>query len=223
MTLYVVATPIGNLQDITERALEVLRSVEVVIVEKWTDSIKLLGHFGVKPKKLITYDERNRNRVTPQILKLLETHDAAFISSAGTPGLSGPGADLVRQCRENHIEVIPIPGASALTAGISVSGFRGAFLFIGFLPRKISHRKRIFEEAKRLEQNVVCFESPYRIEKTLKELAENFPAANVFLGKEMTKKFETYVVAKPREILDKFGANKNFSKGEFTLIVNFKS
>lgn len=221
MTLYLVGTPIGNLEDISPRALRILRAVKVILVEKWTDSIKLLNHFGIRPQKLISYDEKNKHKVTGKILEILKTQDAAFITSSGTPAVSDPGADLVRLCHEHGLLVIPIPGPSALTAAMSASGFRGHFLFVGFLPQKISHRKRIFDKARENQENVVFFESPFRVQKALREIAESYSDANVFVGREMTKKFETYLVAKPREILEKMAQDRNFSKGEFTLIVNF--
>jgi 16S rRNA (cytidine1402-2'-O)-methyltransferase len=221
MSLYIVATPIGNLEDLSIRALRVLKSADIVLVEKWSDSIKLLNHYGIKPKVLMSYDERNKHRVTSKILNFLEKQDVALITSGGTPAVSDPGASLVRLCHEKNISVVPIPGPSALTSAMSASGFRGHFLFVGFLPYKVSHRKRIFDKARENGQNVVFFESPFRIGKTLQEIAEYYPEIKIFVGREMTKKFETYLVAKPGDVLEKITHDKNFSKGEFTLIIEF--
>lgn len=221
MSLYIVATPIGNLEDLSPRALRILKSVKIIIVEKWTDSIKLLNHFDIHPEKLLTYDERNKKRITSTILDLLRGQDGALITSAGTPAISDPGADLIKHCYQQKISVIPIPGASALSAAISVSGFRGPFLFWEFLPRKISHRNRLFEVARLEDFRLVFFDSPYRVVKTLEQVQSFDPEAQVFVGKEMTKKFETYLVDKPQGLLQRFVSDKNFGKGEFTLIVNF--
>ena len=221
MALYIVATPIGNLKDISERALETLRSCRVVVVEKWTDSIKLLNHFQIKPEKIITFDERNQHRVAPQILEILKSHDAALITSAGTPGVSDPGAMLVRLCQSARVPVVPIPGPSALASLISVSGLEGPVLFVGFLPKKKSHILKIFAEAKDNKHLLVFYESPYRIKKTLQLLESEHPTAHLFIGKEMTKKFETYFAGTASEILSVFEKDPKSIKGEFSGITNF--
>lgn len=221
--LYVVATPIGNLGDISQRALEVLKSVEAVLVEKWSDSIKLLNHFGIKPTEILPFNERNQRRMILQALEILRKKDVALLTSAGTPGVSDPGAALVRACYEKGIGVVPIPGPSALSAAISASGMTGDFLFIGFLPKKHGQIEKIFAEAAESGHNLVFFESPFRLKKTLEVLAADYPDAEIFVGKEMTKKFEKYLLAKPAEIIEVAEGDPKFLKGEFTLIVNFGS
>lgn len=221
MFLFIVGTPIGNLKDITERALKVLKTVRIIAVEKWSDSIKLLNHFDIHPERIITYDEKNKKLVTPELLKILQSQDIALITSAGMPGISDPGADLIRACREQNIKIVPIPGPSALTAAMSVCGFAGDFLFIGYAPKKRGQILKIFEEAKNHRYNLVFFESTHRLKKTLIHLSENYPETLIFFGKEMTKKFETYPVSPPSELLALIDKDKKFSKGEFTLIVNF--
>lgn len=220
--LYIAATPIGNLGDISQRVLEVLRSAEVVLVEKWNDSIKLLNHFNIKPNKIISFDERNQKKVIPQALEILQHKNVALLTSAGTPGVSDPGAALVRACHERGIQVAPIPGPSALSAAISVSGMTGNFLFVGFLPKKRGQIEKIFAEAATGGHHLVFFESPFRLGKTLELLAQKYPSAEVFVGKEMTKKFERYLLTKPAKIIKTAKNDPKFLKGEFTLVVDFK-
>lgn len=220
-TLYLVGTPIGNLDDMTPRAVATLRAASVVAVEKWEDSVKLLRHFDIRPIRVVKFHDANARRMIPEIVQLLETTDVALLTSAGMPGVSDPGADLVATCHERGIPVVPIPGPSAATTAIAASGFRGDFLFVGFLPKKDGERKKLFAECATAKHLLLCFESPYRLQKTLRLLALLYPAARVFVGKEMTKKFERYLVAAPQQILDRIAADPQFAKGEFTLIVDF--
>ena len=208
MSLYLVGTPIGNLGDMTPRAIETLKACSTILVEKWTDSIKLLKHFEIGQKEIINFDERNQKRVTPKILKILqegksEGGDVALITSAGMPGVSDPGAYLVSACHEQGIVVIPIPGPSALSTAIATSGFVGSFWFVEFLPRTRGKIVKLLKQAEELETNLVCFESTYRIEKTLSLINELYPEVRIFLGKEMTKKFEHYLVGTADDFLQK--------------------
>lgn len=219
--LYIVGTPIGNLKDITLRAIEVLKSVPVVLIESPQDSRTLLTAYDIHPKKIIKYCDANRRSVTTEILKLLEQKDAALITSAGMPGISDPCAELVTECRARGIAVVPIPGPSALDSAIAVSGFRGPFLFIEFFPRKLGKMKSVLSDAQEKEYTLVFFESPYRIVKTLEVIAHETPTAHVFVGKEMTKKFETYLMGSPHELLARFQKEKDLSNGEFAVAVHF--
>jgi len=227
--LYLVGTPLGNLGDMTPRAIEVLKACPVILVEKWTDSIKLLKYFEIGQKEIINFDERNQKRVTPKILEKLKKglfagqagEDVALITSAGMPGVSDPGAYLVSACHEEGIPVIPVPGPSALSTAISVSGFTGSFWFVEFLPRTRGKIVKLLKQAEELETNLVCFESTHRIEKTLVLINEIYPEAKIFLGKEMTKKFEHYLVDNASNFLQKIKADKSFTKGEFTLVIHF--
>jgi len=221
MAVYFVGTPIGNLKDITLRALEVLKTSPLVLVEKWSDSIKLLNHYEIKPEKIVTYDDRNCRRVTPRLVGELKDKDAAFITSAGMPGISDPGAYLARACREAGIEVVPIPGPSSLSAALAVCGFEAPFLFIGFLPKKVGQLTKTLKAAAEAGNNLVFFEATFRLEKTLKFLVENYPQTLLFVGKEMTKKFESYEVGYAEDFLEKIKENKSFTKGEFVVIANF--
>jgi 16S rRNA (cytidine1402-2'-O)-methyltransferase len=222
MSLYLVGTPIGNLGDMTPRAVEVLKECPVVLVEKWTDSIKLLKHFEIGQKEIINFDERHQKRVTPKVItKLEEGEEVALITSAGMPGVSDPGAYLVSACHEAGIKVIPVPGPSALSTAIAASGFGSSFWFVEFLPKTRGKVVKVLKQAEELETNLVCFESTYRIEKTLTLINELYPERKIFVGKEMTKKFEHYLVDTADNFLSKIKAEKAFTKGEFTLIIHF--
>lgn len=191
MTLYIVATPIGNLKDITLRALEVLKEVDFIICENPFHSLKLLNYYQIK-KPLIKYQEHSSLRQIRKISQLLkEGKKLALISDAGTPGIADPGNKLISWLLNNleGIKIIAIPGPSSLIAGLSISGFpTNQFLFLGFPPKK--KRKKFFERIKKAEETVVFYESPYRLLKTLKELEENFSQGEVVIIKELTKIFE---------------------------------
>ena len=222
MSLYLVGTPIGNLGDFSPRGIETLKNCSVILVEKWTDSIKLLKHFEVGQKEILNFDERNQKKITPKILTKLEVgEEIALITSAGMPGVSDPGAYLVSACHKQGIKVIPVPGPSALETAISASGLAGSFWFVEFLPKTRGKIVKLLKQAKALETNLVCFESTYRLEKTLTLINEFYPEAKIFLGKEMTKKFEQYLVGSAKSFLAKIEADKYFAKGEFTLIIHF--
>ncbi len=221
MALYLVGTPIGNLKDITLRALEVLKSVPVLLIESPHDSRPLLNTYGIRPQRIIKYNDANRGRVTKEILKILESEDVALITSAGMPGVSDPGTELVHICREQGTTVIPIPGPSALTTAIAASGFRGPFLFIDFFPRKQGKMQKLLEEAEKNKYALVFFESPYRVQKTLQAIETFSKASVVCIGKEMTKKFESYLFGTADELRMRFQTEKDLSKGEFTVIVSF--
>jgi 16S rRNA (cytidine1402-2'-O)-methyltransferase len=221
MTLYLVGTPIGNLGDMTPRAIEVLKKVPVLAVEKWTDTIKLVKHFEIGEKKIINYDDRNSRKVLPKILDILREQDVALVTSAGMPGVSDPGAYLVEQAREAGHEVTPIPGPSALSTALAASGFSGHSWFVEFLPRTKGKITRILEQAEEMGTNLIFFESTHRIIKTLELINNLYPETKIFVGKEMTKKFEQYLVTTAEEILAKAARDRDFSRGEFVVIIHF--
>ncbi len=221
MTLYLVATPIGNLKDITLRALEILKSTPVLLVESYEDSRPLLAAYDIHPQRIIKYNDRNSRKMVPEILNILKEKNVVLITSAGMPGVSDPAADLVSACYAAGIEIIPIPGSSALTTAIAASGFRGDFLFIGFLPKKRGQIEKILREAKENGHVLVFFESTYRLQKTLTLINEAYPTARLFLGKEMTKKFERYVRGSSEAMMRHLESDKKFSKGEFTIAISF--
>jgi len=221
MALYLIGTPIGNLGDLSPRAIEVLRTCPVILVEKWADTIKLLKHFDIKPAKILNYDDRNCRKVTPKILELLREQGAALITSAGMPGISDPGAYLVEQARGAGHEIIPIPGPSALATALAASGFAGHAWFVEFLPRTRGKIVKILKQAEELETNLIFFESTYRLVKTLDLINSLYPTVKIFVGKEMTKKFEQYLVGTAEEFLARIRNDKDFTRGEFTLVIHF--
>ncbi|MFA6476061.1 MAG: 16S rRNA (cytidine(1402)-2'-O)-methyltransferase [Candidatus Paceibacterota bacterium] len=221
MKLYLIGTPIGNLGDMTPRAIEVMKSTPVLAVEKWTDTVKLLKHFEIGEKKILNYDDKNSRRMAPKILEFLKEQDVALVTSAGMPGVSDPGASLVEQAREAGHEIVPIPGPSALSTAIAASGFSGNFWFVEFLPRTRGKIVKVLKQAEELETNLVCFESTYRLAKSLEIVNELYPENKVFVGKEMTKKFEQYLVGSAEFFLEKIKTDKDFSRGEFALVIHF--
>ena len=221
MTLYLIGTPLGNLGDITPRAVELMKEVPILAVEKWTDTVKLLKYFEIGEKKIVNYDDKNSRRVMPKILDLLEEQDVALITSAGMPGVSDPGAYLVSEARKKGYGIVPIPGPSALSTAIASSGFSGHFWFVEFLPRTRGKIVKILKQAEELETNLVCFESTYRLTKTLELINELYPEIEVFVGKEMTKKFEQYIVGTAEYFLEKIKEDKDFTRGEFSLVIHF--
>lgn len=221
-TLYIVATPIGNLGDITLRALEVLKSVDFVLCEDTRVTKKLLTHYEIKTATK-SFHHHSTPKVYHEILELLqEGKHLALVSDAGTPGISDPGNNLIDflSRRNPEITIVPIPGASALLAALSVSGFpTDSFLFLGFPPHK-KGRKKFFELASKSEYTVAFFESSHRIQKALVELAECLDQnKTILVGRELTKKFETLY----RGTLANVCAMRMEDKGEFVVIINAKT
>lgn len=220
--LYIVSTPIGNLKDISQRALEILNSVDVILMESPQDSMKLLRAYSIGPKEIVKYNDKNSRKVLPKILEILKEKNVAYISSAGTPGISDPGQELVKSARENKIGVNVIPGPSALISAIAVSGIRAReFTFVSFPPKKTGQLKKLFEKYKNEGGVVSFFESPYRILKTLEAVKDVDAQSHVFAAKEMTKMFENYFWGTPEEVTGKLKENSKNLKGEFTVIVDF--
>lgn len=217
--LYIVATPIGNLNDISFRAIETLREVDFILCEDTRVTRKLLERYQIK-KRLISYHQYSGFKKIDQIIKLLEEgKQLALVSDAGTPGISDPGNELIKKTIEalgGNVQTIPVPGPSALAAAASIAGFSmDRFLFLGFSPRK-KKRKKFFEEIARSEYPIIFFESPYRIIKTLNELREIGRELHVVLCRELTKKFETVYRGTPAEIIS--ALTKEQILGEFVVI-----
>jgi len=217
--LYVVATPIGNLKDITLRALEVLKEVPVIACEDTRRTLKLLSHYGIEGKKLISYHEHNEREAAERIVNLLkEGLSVALVSDAGTPTISDPGYRLVRRAREKGIKVVPLPGPSAVVAALSASGLpTDRFLFYGFLPRKEGKLKEALKEIASYPFTVVAYESPHRLERTLEVLGELYPEAEVGVYRELTKLNEEFLFGKPSEILKELKEEGKL-KGEIVLL-----
>ncbi len=222
-TLYIVAGPIGNLNDITLRALSTLAAVEAVFCEDTRRTGRLLHAHGVK-RQLVSCRAHNQDRAAERALGFLDDgKELAYLTDAGTPGVSDPGAGLVAAVRAAGYAVVPIPGASAVTALLSVSSFGGkTVVFEGFLARKRAKRaKRLREliEAPTQPQQVVLYESPYRIGALLDEIAAIDPQRRVLLGREMTKLHEEYLEGSVLDLIEII-KEKNTLKGEFTLLVS---
>ena len=216
--LYVVSTPIGNIKDITYRAVEVLKKVDLILAEDKRKSGVLLKHYNINTR-MLSYRDQNHKKILPQILqKLSEGKELAMISDSGTPLISDPGYKLVSTLIRNNIKTIPIPGPSALISALSISGLpTDNFSFLGFLPRKTSKRKRILTKYGNLDSTLIVYESPYRIIKLLKEIQEVLGNRMVCLARELTKKFETITTSEVNKLLDKKSDIK--SKGEFTVLI----
>lgn len=217
MKLYIVSTPIGNLKDITLRALEVLKDVDFILCEDTRVSSNLLNHFEIK-KELVSLNAVNEsNKIDLIISRLKSNQTGALISDAGTPLISDPGVRLVSACIENEIEIIPIPGASALLAAVSMSGLpTDAFVFEGFLPQKKGRQTKLKQLALE-ERTIVLYESMYRIEKLINELSEHLPDRFLVICREITKMFEETWRGYPKEILNNF--SEKVVKGEFVVVV----
>jgi 16S rRNA (cytidine1402-2'-O)-methyltransferase len=222
-TLYVVATPIGNLKDITLRALEVFKQADVIAAEDTRVTSRLLDHYGIATRKLIALHEHNEQRTAPRMIELLAAgRSVALASDAGTPAFSDPGARLVAAVRDAGYPVVPIPGPNAAAAALSASGFAGPrFLFVGFLPAKTGERRAALEEVKCSHSMLVFYEAPHRIVETLGELAAVLGGERrIVIARELTKLFETIHVCDLGEAAAWVSARPERQKGEFVLIVD---
>lgn len=218
-TLFSVATPIGNLNDLTFRALEVLKKADRIACEDTRRTLQLLRHFGIE-KPLVTIFGPKEKRETPAILRLLEEgKSVALVTDAGTPGLSDPGNFLVRSARERGFRIEPVPGASAVAAIVSASGVcEDGFIFLGFLPRKKSKIKRQLAQALSAERAVIFYESPFRVVETLEIAREIFgPECFCLIGREMTKKFEEFIAGPLGDAPEKLKQKEIL--GEFTVLI----
>ena len=228
--LYVTATPIGNLNDLSSRALSVLKTVDFILCEDTRTTHKILAHFGIKTK-LISYHQHSKTREIKNIINLLrQTREAALVCEAGTPGISDPGGKLIETALSEipELKIVPIPGPSAITAGLSIAGLPAdKFIFLGFPPNK-KKRKKFFEEAVSSDYTVVFYESPYRIVKSLEDLknslidAGKLESTKVVVCRELTKIHETIYRGGVREVLEEI--QKEFReqkrvKGEFVVII----
>lgn len=230
-TLFIVATPIGNLQDITSRALDVLSSVDFIACEDTrVTSILIKKHFSGHEQevlsKLFPFYERNENDKMIQVINMLKNDkNVALVSDAGTPTISDPGFKLVRECKALGINVVSIPGPSALLSALVSSGLpTDKFTFLGFPPLKQGHRLNLFKNLKEsnkfIESTIIFYESPYKILKTLQDLKEVFGDIKISVARELTKIHETLEHKSVQEFIDKY--SKNRPKGELTVLFNLK-
>jgi 16S rRNA (cytidine1402-2'-O)-methyltransferase len=225
--LYIVGTPIGNLKDISIRALEILKSVDLILCEDTRVTQKLLNHFEIKTKTL-SYHQHSKLKKVEYILDLLKKEqNLALVSDAGTPGISDPGNKLIEgivNLLNDQVKIISIPGPSALTSAISISGFQtDRFSFLGFPPQK-RKRNKFFQEVIDSKYPVIFYESPYRILKTLGEISVLDDKLSIVVCRELTKKFETIYRGTIKGVIDKLENPKvgEKIKGEFVIIVNSK-
>lgn len=219
-TLYVIATPIGNLEDLSPRALRILRSVELIACEDTRRTAKLLARFGVEARTLSCHRFNERERLEPVLQILRDGGSVALVSDGGTPAISDPGALLVQQVLEEGIALSPVPGPSAIAALLSASGLPAdRYVFDGFLPHRPGERRRRLRELRDEPRTVVVFEAPHRIRRTLRDLAEVMGDRPLVLGRELTKQHETILRGTAREIEAALGEGEGDVKGEITLAI----
>ena len=215
-TLYIVATPIGNLEDITLRAMRILGEVPLIAAEDTRSIRRLLTHYEIRRPRLLSYTERNRRARTPRILAALEEGDVALVSEAGMPAISDPGLHLVEAAIAAGHQVTPIPGASALTAALAVAGLpTRRFHYQGFLPRRAGQRRRLLRELASRTETLVMFEAPHRLRQSLTDLHEALGDRQVAVCREMTKLYEEIFRGTLSEALDHFTE----PRGECTLVI----
>jgi len=218
-SLYIVSTPIGNLDDISLRAIEVLGNSDIVLCEDTRHSLKLLNHLKIK-KKLVSYHKFNEQKELEKIIRYLnEGKILSLISDAGTPSLSDPGRLLIQTCLKNNIKVVPIPGVSSITASMSVSGFNDKFLFYGFLPKTEKELEKILSSLCLLSFSQVFFIPAIKINFYLKQFKIFFSGRKILIAREITKLHETFY----REDVDKINLFKTSIKGELTVVISEKN
>lgn len=217
-TLYIVSTPIGNLEDITLRALRVLKEVDVIAAEDTRHSLKLLNHYGIS-KPLISYwGEKEKARAEETIRRLNSGQSVALISDAGTPGISDPGTVLIKRAIEEGVEIVPLPGPTAMIAALAVSGLpTEEFIFAGFLPSKRARRRKALSELRPEKRTLIFYEAPHRILDCLSDMAELFGARRAALVKEITKMHEEIMRGDLSEILENL--ERSTIAGEYVIVV----
>ena len=220
--LYLCATPIGNLQDMTPRVVETLKEVDLIAAEDTRNSIKLLNHFEIKTP-MTSYHEFNKVEKALYLVEQLQTgKNIALISDAGTPAISDPGEILVRECHKAGIQVTSLPGACALITALTMSGLNTRrFCMEGFLPSDKKEKRNILEELKQETRTIILYEAPHRLSKTLSELYEALGDREIALCRELTKKFETVMKTTLKEAIDYYKENE--PRGEYVLVLEGKS
>jgi 16S rRNA (cytidine1402-2'-O)-methyltransferase len=215
--LFVVATPIGNLEDLSARAARVLGEVSAIAAEDTRVTARLLARHGIR-KPLLSYRAPVERRGMPRVLSALEEGDVALVSDAGTPTLSDPGQALVTAAWAAGHTVVPIPGPSSITAALSIAGYGGpGFMFLGYLPRKPGEMRRLLESLRDDPRPAVAFESPYRVQKSLSLIAESLPERSITVTRELTKIHEEVLRGTAAEVAAALGDR---ARGEFTLVIS---
>jgi len=218
-SLYIVSTPIGNLDDITIRAIDVLKNSDIILCEDTRHSLKLLNHFKIK-KKLVPYHKFNEKKELEKIIRYInEGKILSLISDAGTPSLSDPGRLLIKTCIEKKIKVIPIPGVSSITASISISGFKDKFLFYGFLPKTEKELEKVLSSLSQQSFSQVFFIPANKINFYLKRIKSFYSGRKLLMAKEITKLHESFY----RSEVDEIKLFKTSIKGELTIVISEKN
>ena len=218
-SLYIVATPIGNLEDMTHRAVRVLTEVDIIAAEDTRHTKKLLNHFDISTPLISYYREKESQRSQDLIAKMIDGNDVALVSDAGTPAISDPGAVLVRHARKEGIAIIPIPGPSALSAAVCCAGLEpGSFLFLGFSPAKSGQRRKLLQSVAASPYPLVFYESPHRIHKFIRDAEHIFGNRTILWAREITKKYEDIQESTLTALAESINAEK--IRGELVLIVH---
>lgn len=220
--LYIVGTPIGNLEDITFRALKILEKADLIFTEDKRVTLKLINHYNLGKKELFTFNEANASKLIEKAITLIKSHEVtALVSDAGMPVISDPGSSLIEECWKEDIEIDIAPGPSAVTTALALSGFVASrFVFLGFLPRDKKLRRLLREiNEKEIKSTIVFFESPNRIIKTLKEIKDHLGNVDLFVGREMTKLHQELFRGSVEEALA-FFESKEIVKGELTVVIS---
>lgn len=214
--LYIVATPIGNLEDITYRAINILQNVDIIAAEDTRHTLKLLNHYNIT-KHLISYHRHNEDIKSDELLnKLKNGNNVALVSDAGTPGICDPGAIIIKKCLEQNIQVIPIPGACAFVNGLICSGLNtDAFLFLGFLPLNKKNRKYRLEQIENSKQTIILYEAPHKLQTTLEDLQKILGDRKIVIARELTKIHEEFIRGNVDEVIEK---TKDI-KGEIIILI----
>jgi len=218
-TLFVVPTPIGNLEDITLRAIRILQEVDTIVCEDTRQTIKLLSHFKIS-KPLVSFYTQNQLKRIPQIISMIEQgQNIALVSDCGTPAISDPGYYLIKETLNKNLKVVPLPGACALITALVGSGLTtNSFIFLGFLRKKTGKMKKELEQAKSIEKTIIFYESPHRILKTLEVCKEVFGEKNeIVLARELTKKFEEFIRGPINEVI--LSLQNRDILGEFIVLI----
>ncbi|MCL2838335.1 MAG: 16S rRNA (cytidine(1402)-2'-O)-methyltransferase [Oscillospiraceae bacterium] len=217
-TLYLCPTPIGNLEDITFRVISTLKSVDLIAAEDTRHTIKLLNHFEINTPLTSYYEHNKRHKGTLLLDRLLRGENIAIVSDAGTPGISDPGEDMVRLCVENEIEVIALPGATAVTVALTASGLpTGRFAFEGFLTTNKKNRRAHLEGVKDDTRTLIFYEAPHKLKSTLADMLEAFGDRDIVIARELTKKFEEVNRTTITAAIEKY--EEVTPKGEFVLVI----
>jgi 16S rRNA (cytidine1402-2'-O)-methyltransferase len=216
--LYLVATPIGNLEDITLRAIRILKEADIIACEDTRQTQKLLQHYGIR-KEMVSYHEHNELTRSPELaIELEQGAKIALVSDAGTPGISDPGHRLVTLCLRHHIPVVPIPGPSALVAALAASGLpTDEFLFVGFLPPRAGARRKALDALKEESRTLIFYEAPHRVVETLADATEILGPRPAVIAREVTKIHEEFLRGPLAELLE--SARKRAPRGEITLLI----